>query len=292
MRGLELIKLGFTFLCILSFVTGSLAETERGDSLATADLAEVDRRLNNPLTDLWSLTFQNNTGLMEGDAIAGSEVTNNLFFQPFLPFEVGARKQTMLTLRPVFPLVTQPVFNSSDPLNSSGHETGFGDIQLLTLAGPNDADGLIWGLGATFKFPTASTAVLGQGKYQAGPSAMLFHMGKPWMAGVLVQHWNSFAGDEDRADANRTDIQYIIRRSIPGAMSIGMGPTVTIDWEAEPENRVTFPIGLGVTKTVRWNKTPIKLRAEAHYSLKKPEDYGAAWNFRLQVTPVIPSLFK
>ena len=74
-------------------------------------------------------------------------------------------------------------------------------------------------------------------------------------------------------------------------MSIGMGPTVTIDWEAESENRVTFPVGLGLTKTVRWNKTPIKLRIEAHYSIVKPKDYGNSWNFRLQVTPVIPNPF-
>jgi hypothetical protein len=270
-----------------------LAGAESNDSLATADLAEIDRRLNNPLTDLWSLTFQNNTSVKEGDAIDGTEYSSNLFFQPFLPFEVGSRKQAMLTLRPVFPLVTRPAFDDvSDPRNSSGYETGFGDIQLLTLAGPNQGKGLVWGAGATFKFPTASDDVLGQGKYQAGPAVMLFHMGKPWVAGILAQHWNSFAGDGDREDTNFTDIQYIIRRSIPNAMSIGMGPTISIDWEADPENRVTVPIGLGLTKTTRWNKFPVKLRAEFHYSIIRPEDVGTTWNFRLQVTPVIPSPFK
>ena len=116
---------------------------------------------------------------------------------------------------------------------------------------------------------------------------MIFYMGKPWVGGALVQHWASFAGDESRADTRRTDIQYIIRRSLPGAMSLGMGPTVTIDWEAEPGNDLTLPFGLGLTKTVRWGRTPLKLRIEAHYSLVTPDDYGAVWNFRLQVTPVI-----
>ena len=262
------------------------------ESLATADLAEIDRRLNNPLTSLWSLTFQNNTNVKEGEAVSGTELTNNLFFQPFLPFEVGNRDQVMLTLRPVFPLVTQPLFNDAYPAESTGHKTGFGDIQMLALAGPNKPGGTIWGFGATLVLPTAADQVLGQGKYQAGPAAMLFNLGKPWVYGVLVQHWSSFAGHDDRADVSRTDIQYIIRRSIPGAMSIGMGPTIAIDWEAEERNRYQIPIGLGLTKTVRWNKTPIKLRVEAHYSLKKPEDYGTAWNFRLQVTPVIPSPFR
>jgi len=282
----------FLFSCVLLLLAVVTGAEERVDSLATADLGEIDRKMNNPLTDIWSLTLQNNTSINQGEAVDGSETSNSLLFQPFLPFEIGAEDQVMLTLRPVFPLATQPVFWAEEPRQSTGHETGLGDIQLLTLAGPNKADGLIWGLGATFRFPTATSSILGQGKYQAGPAVMLFHMGNPWVAGVLAQHWSSFAGHDDRADTRRTDIQYIIRRSFPGAMSLGMGPTVTIDWEAESGNQVTLPVGLGVTKTVRWGKTPIKLRAEAHYSVVKPEDYGAAWNFRLQITPVIASPFR
>ena len=121
---------------------------------------------------------------------------------------------------------------------------------------------------------------------------MIFLMKKPWSAGVLLQHWNSFAGDDERPATSRTDIQYICRRSLPGAVSIGLGPTATIDWQAEPENRVTFPIGLGVTKTTRWGKTPFKLRFEVHYSVVKPEDYGSTWNYRLQITPVIANPFR
>ena len=269
-----------------------VAQSGSRDDLGTADLAEIDRRLNNPLTSLWSLTFQNNTSIFEGDSLDGTEYTNNFFFQPFMPFEVGAEKQAMLTLRPVFPLVTRPAFDGPDARESYEHVTGLGDIQLLTLAGPNDGQGLVWGAGATFKFPTASKDELGQGKYQAGPAAMLFHMGKPWTIGVLAQHWSSFAGDGDRDSVSQTDIQYVLRRSIPGAMSIGMGPTISIDWKADSDNRLTLPIGLGITKTTRWGKTPFKLRAEVHYSVVSPEEFGSTWNFRLQVTPVIPSPVK
>ena len=259
--------------------------------LSELSLDEIDRRLNNPLADIWSLTFQNNTGIHEGDAVDGSEYSNNLFFQPFMPFELGASTSTMLTLRPVFPLVTQPVFEAEDPNRSVGHTTGFGDLQILGLAGPNRGEGLIWGAGATLKLPTAGNDLLGQGKYQAGPAAMLFYLGKPWVGGVLIQHWSSFAGDDERADTSRTDVQYIIRRSIPGAMSIGMGPTISIDWEADSDNRLTLPVGLGITKTTRIKNMPVKLRAEVHYSIIAPDDYGSTWNLRLQITPVIKSPF-
>ncbi|MEH6588956.1 MAG: hypothetical protein V7746_01800 [Halioglobus sp.] len=277
--------------CLLLATTAMSAEPETQDSLATADLAEIDRKLNNPLTSIWSLTFQNNTSVNSGDAIDGDEYSNTLFFQPFMPFEVGAEKQTMFTLRPVFPLVTQPVFDSN-PREPSDHKSGLGDIQLLTLAGPNTEGERVWGVGASFIFPTATEDELGQGKYQAGPAAMLFNMGKPWVYGILAQHWESYAGDSDRDDTSRTDIQYVIRYALPNAMSIGMGPTITYDWEADADNALTFPIGLGVTKTTRWGKVPVKLRAELHYSVIKPDDYGTEWNLRLQISPVINNPFN
>jgi hypothetical protein len=276
-----------------AFIFGfTCVQTSYAEDLATADLAEIDRQLNNPLTSIWSLTFQNNTSVKTGDDVDGSETTNNLFFQPFMPFEVGSRKQYMFTLRPVFPLVTQAVDDASGTRGPQKIDTAFGDIQLLTLIGPNKGSGLLWGAGATFKFPTARDESAGQGKYQAGPAAMLFHMGKPWVLGLLAQHWTSIAGDSDRPDTKQTDIQYILRKSIPGARSIGMGPTITINWEEESKNRYTVPVGLGITKTTRWGETPVKLRVELHYSLIKPEDYGTEWNLRLQITPVINNPIK
>ena len=262
------------------------------DSLATADLAEIDRKLNNPLTDIWSLTLQNNTSFNKGDAVDGHEVSNNLFFQPFMPFAIGENKETMLTFRPVFPLVTNPVFTVPDFRNSSDHDTGLGDIQLLTMVGPNRPDGWVWGVGSTLKFPTATEDTLGSEKYQAGPAGMIFNIGKPWVYGALVQHWWSYAGDDDRDDISQTDIQYTIRYSLPDAWSIGMGPTVSIDWEEDSDNRFTVPVGLGLTKTTRWGKNPVKLRLETHYSVIRPDDYGNEWVVRFQITPVIANPFK
>jgi hypothetical protein len=81
---------------------------------------------------------------------------------------------------------------------------------LLALAGPNREDGTVRGVGATFRFPTATDDVLGQEKWQAGPAGMYFWLGKPWVVGVLAQHWWSFAGDSDRNSVSQTDIQSTI----------------------------------------------------------------------------------
>ncbi len=107
-----------------------------------------------------------------------------------------------------------------------------------------------------------------------------------------MQQWWSYAGDDDRADINHTDIQYIIRYSLPDAWSIGMGPTISIDWEADSEDRWTVPVGLGVTKTVRMGNTPIKFRAEVHYAVIRPETFGNEWTFMFRIAPVISNPFK
>jgi len=262
------------------------------DASAKEDLGEISRQLENPLTSLWSLTFEDSVLLKEGDAINGTELANTLFFQPGLPIPVGEKKDKVFIARPVFPLVTNPVLDPTATDDVDGHETGFGDIQFLTLLGPNRTSGIVWGAGATFKFPTATDDVLGEGKYQAGPAAMFFRLAKPWTVGFLYQHWWSYAGDDDRSDTNQTDLKYIIRYSLPDAWSIGMGPTVTVDWEADSENRWTVPVGLGVTKMVRFGKMPVKFIVEVQYSVIRPEDYGTQWKFLFRFAPVIPSPFR
>jgi len=103
---------------------------------------------------------------------------------------------------------------------------------------------------------------------------MFFYLGRPWTLGILAQHWWSFAGDDSRPAISRTDIQYVFRRQIPGAWSIGMGPTITIDWNAPSGDELTLPIGLGITKTVRFGNVPVKMRLEPQYSIIRPDDVG------------------
>lgn len=283
------LRLTIAIAVLVALATPAAQGQESGEAGGEPDLAEIDRQLNNPLTSLWSLTFQDNLGIKEGDQIEGTTYSNLLFFQPAMPVPIG--EDLVFIGRPVFPLVTSPIL-SPETGEVEGHTTGFGDLQVLSLLGPSRATGWVWGAGATLKFPTASSPELGLGKYQVGPAAMVIHMGKPWILGFLVQHWEAVAGEDERPETSQTDFQYIVRHSLPDAWSVGAGPSITINWEADGDDRVTFPVGLGVTKTVRLGSMPVKLRAEVHYSIIRPESRGEVWNFRFQVTPVIKSPFR
>lgn len=267
---------------------GMNAYSQNDSKLTKEELAEINRELDNPLAKRWSLVFQENFSINQGDMIEGGAISNSFFFQPALPIPFGNNK--VFTARPVFPLVTQPDF-SEDP-SGAKKVTGFGDIQMAALMGPGNASGWVWGAGATFVFPTASSENLGKGKYQAGPTVMLFHLGELWNKGFFVQHWWSYAGDESRADVNITDFQYIIRRNFKAsASSLGMGPTIRIDWSKDISEGLTLPIGLGYTKTVSMGSIPVKVRIEPQYSIIRPDNYGNVWNIRIQIAPVIKSPF-
>ena len=256
--------------------------------LTDSALAAINSELDNPLAKRWSLVFQENFSINQGDMIEGGVISNSFFFQPALPIPFGRNR--VFTARPVFPLVTQPDF--SEDASGAKKITGFGDIQMAALMGPGNASGWVWGAGATFVFPTATNENLGQGKYQAGPTLMLFHLGELWNKGFFVQHWWSYAGDETRADVNITDFQYILRRNFKAsASSLGMGPTIRIDWSKDISEGLTLPIGLGYTKTVRMGSIPVKVRVEPQYSIIRPDNYGNVWNIRIQIAPVIRSPF-
>jgi len=271
---------------------GQQHEETNSEGYPKENLAEISRQLENPLTNFWSVTFENSLLLQEGDAIGDTEVANTLFFQPGLPIPFGRNKEWVFIARPVFPLITNPHLDPQAHNGVDGHKTGFGDIQMLSLLGPNRKDGIVWGLGTTLKFPTADLDMLGAGKYQAGPAGMLFYMGKPLTIGFLFQHWWSYAGDNDRPETSQTDIKYIARYSLPKAWSVGFGPTISIDWNADHDDKLTLPIGFGFTKMIRFGKMPVKLLCETNYSVVRPDTYGTEWKFIFRFAPVIPSPFR
>jgi hypothetical protein len=266
----------FTFCLCINFLVF-------GQDYKEASLDELNRELENPLAKYWSLIMQDNWNFNNGDAVDGTYISNVFNFQPALPVPVFSSR--VLLIRPVIPLVTSPTFDANG--EKTGRDTGFSDFQLFTLYGKDKKDGFLWGGGLTMTFPTASSPDLGSGKYQIGPAFMAFSITENWVLGFIFQHWNTVGGDENRDNVTKTDLQYIVRKQIPGkAMSIGMGPNVTINWEAEDGNKLSLPIGLGLTKTVKWGNIVWKMNLEPQYYIYKPDDYGTQWNIRIQLAPV------
>jgi hypothetical protein len=291
---------------IIALVLASAASAQSADRDPAATAAtsgqelsaqELNKQLNNPVSSVWSLTFQNNFTSLENDSgvdLPGwddgdTEWLYNLNFQPVLPLHLT--ESWNLITRPVFPIFAdRPVF---DGTRFEG-KSDLGDIALLSLLSPAEPfrHHFIWGVGPTFLFPTASPDRLGQDKWQAGPAAVALYLSDEWVIGVLPQHWWSFAGDGGAPSTSQSNIQYFIQRLLPNQWQVGMAPNITIDWKADHDNAVTFPIGLGVAKLVKFGKLPVKFQAEVQYAVVHPDDIGQRWNLRFVMTPVLPALVK
>lgn len=157
-------------------------------------------------------------------------------------------------------------------------------------------DGFVWGIGATQIFPTATEDVLGQGKWQAGPAALLASFGKApgdFNLGILAQQWWSYAGEDRRPDTSQMDIQYFISYKLNDTALLGMTPNIRINWEAQDnDDKFTVPVGLGYIDIAYIGKLPIRWGVEAQYAVISPDNIGTQFNIRLVLAPILPSPFN
>ncbi len=206
---------------------------------------------------------------------------------------------------PSFPPGGGPIQPGNSPIGAlpidvvGGRTTGFGDMYYVGLLSPREpirhhgGGNSVWGVGLDLSLPTATDDVLGSGKWSAGPSALYAYLGPKWKIGGLWQQYFSFAGDSDRDDVNLSNIQYFVYYGIDETLSVGAGPNIIANWEADSDNRWTVPIGLGINKTIQMGKVPVRFGFEVHYNVVRPDAIGSDWDVRFFVIPAAPSaLFK
>ncbi len=292
-----------------------MGETAGGEK--KLDLEELSKKMDNPLGSLWILWIQNDTITIKGFPLKDTQVINNTLLQPILPVQLT--KDWIWMNRPVlsfmsvptpnFPNTGQGEFPGLFPGGGSGFSAfqnqvstdrkfEFGDMIYLGMLAPSELPDLgrgklLWGLGPSLIFPTATNSSLGSEKWSIGPAALLMYMDPAFKAGFLAQQWFSYAGKDDRPDVSKANIQPIFYYSLPHLWQIGTSPNILVNWEGSSGNRWTVPIGGGVNKTaLLFDKLPVRFELNAYYAAIHPDDIGQRWDFRLMVIPVIPNLLK
>ncbi len=278
------------------------------------ELEEISRKMDNPLSDLWIIFNQNDTSIWRGTPARGKKVINVLTVQPILP--VNLTKNWNLVNRPIIPIISapefdipgrpglganpgmipsQPRFGAFENIRlSTDREFALGDINFWTMISPvKPTKGVIWGVGPSFMFPTATRDQFGTEKFSIGPANVIMTFPGKWTLGVFHQHFFSIGGDDDRESVKMSQVQPILFYNLPKLWTVGMAPMWTANWKASSDDVFTIPIGLEVQKTIiLGGKLPVRIGAGVHYSVLKPDNYGQRWNFRLYFVPVIPNLLK
>jgi hypothetical protein len=129
-----------------------------------------------------------------------------------------------------------------------GTVTGFGDLRFVDIAVIDAGHRLLFGIGPTFVFPTASEEVTGQGKWQAGPAAAAAFAPEKWLIGFVAQNPISFAGDSNRPAANALFLQPFITYQLGRGWYLRSEPLMIFDWETDKQ---LLPINLGIGRVFK-----------------------------------------
>ena len=263
MKREQLFSVALTIITVLFFVTFSLAQSEE----------ELAKTAQNPVANMYSMPFQNNTVWGVGPYKRPQNVLN---IQPVIPIPLGS-KVNMIN-RVILPVITQP---SSTEDKSS---TGFGDILYTMWFSPSKDSKIIWGFGPALQLPTASGIEYGSGEFGVGPSLVILTMPKQWVIGAVINNIRTF-GD---ADENVFFTNLFVNYNFP-KWYLTSAPIITADWNAEKDQRWLVPVGAGLGKVVKLGgKLPLNMSAHAYYNVIKPDGAGE-WQTRFQLQFMFPT---
>ena len=240
---------------------------------------ELAKLSQNPVGNLISLPFQNNTNLNFGPEKGTQNVLN---IQPVIPISVN--QDWNIITRTILPVISMPSLGPG--IDSTN---GIGDTVFTAFLSPAKPGKWIWGAGPVVQIPTNSSQELGNKNWGLGPSFVVLHLdhGSPWVYGVLVNNIWSLTSDKRGGSYNNGLIQPFVNYNFKEGLYLTTSPIITVDWKAESSQRWTVPIGGGVGKIFHLGKLPVNTSLSAYYNVVRPDD-GANWQIRAQVQLMFP----
>ena len=268
------LTLVLTFLSVTGLMAQETATETPADGKAPKHTAEeLAKMAQNPLANMMSFPFQNNTTFGKGP---NEDRASNVFnVQPVLPFFDGH-----LITRTIIPIVSLPDYSET-----SGTTTGVGDISSTFFYSPTSKNGLTWGVGPTFLFNTNND--FSGHKFGVGASFLALKMTKKLVYGFLVGNTWGVAGNEAYPDVNSFLAQYFINMNFPKGWYISSAPIITANWEAAEGEKWVVPFGAGGGKIIKIGGIPFNLQAQAFWNAVRPTNYGG-FSTRLQVQILLP----
>jgi hypothetical protein len=268
------------YLChaLIAFGIASLPFAATGAELSAEELAKLAQ---NPVGNLISLPFQNNTNLNFGPEKGTQNILN---IQPVVPISISS--EWNIITRTILPVIWNPSLGPDIP-----GKDGTGDTVFTAFLSPANPGKWIWGAGPVVQLPTNSNPQLGNKNWGIGPSFVVLHLdkGDPWVYGVLVNNIWSVSSDKRGGSYNNGLIQPFINYNFPDhpGLYLTSAPLATVDWNAASGQKWVVPIGGGVGKIFHFGRLPVNTQLSAYYNVVRPDD-GANWQIRAQVQLMFP----
>ncbi|EED36850.1 conserved hypothetical protein [Luminiphilus syltensis NOR5-1B] len=239
---------------------------------------DIAAQLANPIASLISVPIQANYDDNFGIDDKGSVFRTNV--QPVIPFSLN--EDWNVISRTILPIIDQ-----QDTPFVGYSEFGLGDVTQSLFFSPSKptAGGWTWGAGPAFLLPTATDEFLGAEQWGVGPTAVALKQSGPWTFGGLVNHIESFVGDDDRGDISATFLQPFVSYITPTKTTFSMNLESTYNWE---NTAWSVPINLQVSQLLKFGDQLMQLGAGVRYRAESPDQRPEGWGVRLNVVFVYP----
>jgi hypothetical protein len=231
--------------------TGAIGtRTSADDASPTAPPPNLVRQANAPISSILQLRLQD-AWAPEFTGASGQGQTFTMSVTMPLP------KYRLLPL-PQLSLLTLPAA-STLPDGS----TGVGDLRFTDVVILDAGHRVIWGVGPAFVFPSSSGR-LGQGKWQAGPAAVVGFAPERWLVGVLAQNPISFAGASDRPDVNALFLLPFVSYQFEGGWFVRSQPQMIFNWKTGGQ---LLPVDVGAGRVFKVGRQNVSCFIEPSWNV-------------------------
>ena len=262
-----------TLLASAALITSFLSS-----GVGTEDETDLAKQLSNPIASLTSVPFQLNYDDNIGVDDDGSLWRLN--FQPVIPVSIS--NEWNMISRTILPVIDQ----DNIPSHNMG-ESGIGDTLQNFFFSPKEptSSGLVWGVGPALLLDTASHDALGGEKWAAGPTGVALKQDGPWTYGVLANHLESFAGNDNRPDVSATYVQPFFSYVTEKNTTFGLNLESTYDWE---NHDWSVPVNLTAMQLIKVGDQMLQVGGGVRYWLDSSSTGPEGWGARFQITYLFP----
>ena len=197
---------------VLALAAATLATTLLVSAPVRAELSaeELAKLAQNPVGNLISVPFQNNTNYNVGPLNGNQNILN---IQPVIPIELSP--EWNIITRTIVPVISQPKLSQD-----SERKNGIGDTAFTAFLSPAKPGQWIWGVGRIVQIPTNTSDELGNKNWGLGPSFVVLHLehGSPWVYGVLLNNVWSLSSSKQGGSYNNGLIQPFVNYNFKGGL--------------------------------------------------------------------------
>lgn len=305
-RSMLAVVLGLPGLSLAAAASDELSLTTR--SIIPID--EIAMELSNPVTGLRSLTWDIEGTTFQGnlpDADDKSAMKNIFTFS--WPFKLKNGKNLLLSAtiphfsdQPLWELAwwdhsaewrlrQREDIRLDDGYLARGHDH-MADIGIDVGYGGVSESGSIRKLGLAIVFPTSEDGTAKRGQYLLGPEFVFGKVASWGLYGAKLKHLEGIGeggneyDDGFLWDTSETTAEIFFAYAMGNGWQIESNPIILYDWEALDDHEWTIPIGVGVSKTFRLGRMPMKLAFDIQKYIVSPDRLGPDWQITFSIAPV------